>query len=307
MQGYNDSQPALSAAKQHRVPPGLLPLQGRRRRRKRRRRELEFLRSTNNNTWGLGISEEGHHLRLDRQRQPQRLHADPQPLLRSGPRLDAAACCGGIADSNRFQPDHRQGPAGRLPRRLHRRRRPRPLHGPQLSRRNTGTAPPSSASRPGTSSARSCSTRDGSRLQLDELLEPAGQRRRMDRADHGRGRPRRQRLGHRLVQLHRPAQPHAAGFKTGKGAAYETRPARQEARPHLSRGLRRQRARQRQAQPIDAGAAQRPQQAASPTLQARQPVLAAARPAAAGRARQQRRRARHSSSWSTTKASTRSA
>ncbi len=36
------------------------------------------------------------------------------------------------------------------------------------------------------------------------------QRRRVDRADRGRGRPRRPRLGDRLVQLHRPAQPHAA-------------------------------------------------------------------------------------------------
>ena len=66
-------------------------------------------------------------------------------------------------------------------------------------------------------------------------VEPAGQRRRMDRADHGRGRPRRQRLGHRLVQLHRPAQPHARRLQDRQGQRLRDRAARQEARPHLSR------------------------------------------------------------------------
>ena len=43
--------------------------------------KLEFIRSTDNNTWGLGISEEGLDFRFDGQPQPQRLHADPEPLL----------------------------------------------------------------------------------------------------------------------------------------------------------------------------------------------------------------------------------
>ena len=50
-------------------------------------------------------------------------------------------------------------PPGRRVRRLHRRRRPLPLHGARRSRRNTGTASRSSASRPRTSSARASSSR----------------------------------------------------------------------------------------------------------------------------------------------------
>ena len=41
-------------------------------------------------------------------------------------------CCANIADSNRFYPDHREGAPGRLARRLHRRRRATPVHGPHL-------------------------------------------------------------------------------------------------------------------------------------------------------------------------------
>ena len=93
---------------------------------------------------------------------------------------------------------------------------------PAPTRRNTGTAPRSSASRPATWSPRSCCAPEGAGFRSKQRLEPGGQRRRVDRPDHGRGRPGRQRLGHRLVQLHRPAQPDAAGFRTGKGAAYET-------------------------------------------------------------------------------------
>ena len=50
-------------------------------------------------------------------------------------------------------PDHRQGPAGRLPRRLHRRRRATRSTPPAPTRRSTGTAPRSSPSRPATWSA----------------------------------------------------------------------------------------------------------------------------------------------------------
>ena len=113
--------------------------------------------------------------------------------------------------------------AGRSARRLHRRRRPRALHGPHLSARvlephrvrHRTDRPPR---RP-----RSCSRRNGADFSSQEQLEPPRQRRRMDRPDHGRGRPRRQRLGHRLVQLHRAAQSDAGGLsRTGKGNAYET-------------------------------------------------------------------------------------
>ena len=59
--------------------------------------------------------------------------------------------------------------------------------------------------------------RNGADFHLHQPLQSAGQRRRMDRADHGGSRPGWQRLGDRLVQLHRPAQPDARRFQTGKG------------------------------------------------------------------------------------------
>ena len=65
---------------------------------------------------------------------------------------------GGVLQEHRRHqpdvPDHRQGPPGRLVRRLHRRRRPRSLleHGEGLVPSPTGTARRSSPNRPGTSS-----------------------------------------------------------------------------------------------------------------------------------------------------------
>ena len=59
-------------------------------------------------------------------------------------------------------------------------------------------------------------------------VEPARQRRRVDRPDHGRGRPGRQRLGHRLVQLHRPAQPDAGRLQDRQGERLRDRTARQD-------------------------------------------------------------------------------
>ena len=179
--------------------------------------KLEFLRSTNNNSWGVGFSEEGIALRLDGQRQPERLPADPEPLLRGGPRLVADACCGGIAGNAPLHPDHRQGPAGRLARRLHRRRRPRALHRPHLP---AGVLEPHRvrrASRPATSSPRSCFDRDGSDFRSrnawnllasdDEWTAPI-------MAEVG---PDGNVWVHRLVQLHRPAQPDAAGLQDRQG------------------------------------------------------------------------------------------
>jgi hypothetical protein len=48
---------------------------------------LEIIRSSNNNTWGLGISEDKPHLRLHGQRQCEHVHADSQSLLRGRERL----------------------------------------------------------------------------------------------------------------------------------------------------------------------------------------------------------------------------
>ena len=53
---------------------------------------------------GRGHQRGGPALRLDRQRLPERLHADPEPLLRVGPRHGPRRCSQNIADSNRFFP-----------------------------------------------------------------------------------------------------------------------------------------------------------------------------------------------------------
>ena len=83
--------------------------------------KLEFLRSTSNNSWGVGFSEEGLVFGSTANGCPSVYHADPQPLLRSGPRLVAARA----GEHRRVEPvlsGHRQGPPGRLPRRVHGRR-----------------------------------------------------------------------------------------------------------------------------------------------------------------------------------------
>ena len=131
----------------------------------------------------------GAALRLDGQRLPERLHADPEPLLRVGPGLIADR----PGEHRRLEPllpGHREGPPGRLARRLHRRRRLGALHGPDLPeavlepdrvRRRADRAP-----------RRHVHAAPGRhRLPLAQRLEPGRQRRRMDLADPGRGRPRR--------------------------------------------------------------------------------------------------------------------
>ncbi|MCM2372611.1 PVC-type heme-binding CxxCH protein [Aporhodopirellula aestuarii] len=52
MQGYNDSQPVANGESQQRFRMGFFRMQP-------DGSKIEFIRSTNNNTWGLGISEEG--------------------------------------------------------------------------------------------------------------------------------------------------------------------------------------------------------------------------------------------------------
>ncbi len=77
----------------------------------------------------------------------------------------------------------------------------------------------------------------GERRRRLQRLEPAGQRRRMDRPDHRRGRARRPRLGDRLVQLHRPAQPDAARLQDRQGQRLRDAAARQDPRPDLPHRL----------------------------------------------------------------------
>ncbi len=132
------------------LPPGLLPLQGRRRRTKTSpspSSNSSARRTTTPGAWesakkGIIFGSTANGNPSEYMPIPNRYYEAVRGWSSSG--------LTGIADSNRFYPDHRKRAAGRLARRLHGRRRPRPLHGPQLSAANTGTAPPSSPSRRGT-------------------------------------------------------------------------------------------------------------------------------------------------------------
>ena len=98
---------------------------------------------------GRRLQRGGPAVRLDGQRQPERLHADPEPLLRVGARLVVHGAA-----------EHRRPATGssRSPTRCGRSittaasppRPATPCTPPALIRRNTGTAPPSSPSRPAT-------------------------------------------------------------------------------------------------------------------------------------------------------------
>ena len=78
------------------VPPGLLPLQA-------GRLEAGIPPHHEQQLLGRRHQRGGPPLRLDGQRQPERLHADPESLLRDGARL-APSVLQNIADSNRFFP-----------------------------------------------------------------------------------------------------------------------------------------------------------------------------------------------------------
>ncbi|MFO0954527.1 MAG: PVC-type heme-binding CxxCH protein [Isosphaeraceae bacterium] len=177
--------------------------------------KLEFLRSTNNNTWGLGFSEEGVVFGSTANGCPSVYLPVPNRYYEAV-RGWSPSVLQSIASWNRFYPRDRARPAGRLARRVHRGGRPRDLHGAGLSEAllephvvRLGADRPPDGDLPAGA--------ERQRLRLGQLVEPRGQRRRVDLADLGRGRARRARLDHRLVQLHRPAQPHAERLPDRQG------------------------------------------------------------------------------------------
>ena len=246
--------------------------------------KLEFLRSTNNNSWGVGISEEGLLFGSTANGCPSVYMPIPNRYYESvqghGP--------GRPGEHGRLEPvlpDHRERPPGRLARRLHRRRRLGPLHRPHVPEallESHGVR--RRADRPPRRRVHAAPGRHG--FPLAQRVEPRRQRRRVDFADPRRGRPRRPGLDDRLVQLHRAAQPDAPGVQDRQGRSVRDPPARQDARPHLShRGEGRQA--ERAAEALEG----RPE-GADRGAEERQHVLAAARPAPAGRARQDGRQGR---------------
>ena len=167
-------------------------------------------RRLSNNTWGLGFSEDGRRLRLDGQQRPQRLPArSPTATTRR-----VRGWYGqGSAEHRRQQailPDHREGPAGGLARQVHRRGRARAVHGPQLPEgvleprrvRHRADRAPRRDVRARAATAAASSRSNGYNLLAsdDEWTSP----------DRWPRSGRTGRVGDRLVQLHRPAQPDAA-------------------------------------------------------------------------------------------------
>ena len=126
--------------------------------------KLEFLRSTNNNSWGVGFSEEGLLFGSTANGCPSVYMPIPNRYYESV-RGWSPARPGEHRRLEPVLPDHRQGPPGRLARRVHRRRRPRRSTRPGPTRSTTGTGRRSSPSRPGTSSPRSRCSPDGTRLR----------------------------------------------------------------------------------------------------------------------------------------------
>ena len=148
--------------------------------------KLEFVRSTNNNTWGLGISEEGIVFGSTANRNPSVYMPIPNRYYESAA-AGPPRWCWVPSPTRTCSARQRQGPPGRSPRRLHGRRRPRAVHGPRLPEgvleprrlRRRADRPPH----------RRLRARRRQRLQVEQPVQPARQRRRVDRPDHGGGRP----------------------------------------------------------------------------------------------------------------------
>ena len=104
MQGYNDSRPALTDGTA--VSPfkqGFFRFKVAGEGDKTAVTEIEFLRSTNNNTWGLGLSEEGLVFGSTANGNPSEFMPIPNRYYEAV-RGWSSTVLGGIADSNKFEP-----------------------------------------------------------------------------------------------------------------------------------------------------------------------------------------------------------
>ena len=104
MQGYNDSQPVLTNGKPGpRFRQGFFRFKVEGENENVAVTELEFLRSTNNNTWGLGISEEGIIFGSTANGNPSEHMPIPNRYYEAVRGWSSSGLTG-IADSNRFYP-----------------------------------------------------------------------------------------------------------------------------------------------------------------------------------------------------------
>jgi len=104
MQGYNDSRPVLTNGKEvTSFRQGFFRFKVEGEGDKTAVTELEFLRSTNNNTWGLGFSEEGIVFGSTANGNPSEFMPIPNRYYEAV-RGWSSSVLGGIADSNKFKP-----------------------------------------------------------------------------------------------------------------------------------------------------------------------------------------------------------
>lgn len=104
MQGYNNSQPVLTdGRKVTTFRQGFFRFKVEGDGEQVAVTELEFLRSTNNNTWGLGFSEEGQVFGSTANGNPSEFLPIPNRYYESV-RGWSSSVLGGIADSNKFEP-----------------------------------------------------------------------------------------------------------------------------------------------------------------------------------------------------------
>jgi len=104
MQGYNDSRPVLTDGKQvQSFKQGFFRFKLEGDGEKTAVTEIEFLRSTNNNTWGLGISEEGLIFGSTANGNPSEFLSIPNRYYEAV-RGWSSSVLNGIADSNRIYP-----------------------------------------------------------------------------------------------------------------------------------------------------------------------------------------------------------
>ena len=200
--------------------------------------KLEFIRSTDNNTWGLGISEEGIVFGSTANHNPSVYMPIPNRYYESVRGWAPSLVLQTIADSYLFksitdkvrQVDHFGGYTAAAGHALYTAR----SYPHEYWNRTAFVCEPT-----GHLVGTFVLQREGSDFHSTNPFNLAGQRRRVDGADHGRGRTRRQRVGHRLVQLHRAAQPDADRLQDRQGIGVRDRPARQEAWTDLSDRLRR--------------------------------------------------------------------
>ncbi len=205
--------------------------------------DFEVMTGSTNNTWGLGFSETFDVFGSTANNDPSFYMAIAEPLLRRHRRTADAGTARqwarAIRASRRSTPSHSADavhPPGRRLQRLHRRRRPSSLHGalvpegvlePHRVHQRADGAP----RRPGDH------REAGRRLRHARRLESRRRRRGVVRAGARAGRPGRRGVGRRLVQLHHPAQPDAAGLQQRRRQRLRDVDARPSPRPHLPRRL----------------------------------------------------------------------